>query len=416
MRRRIGLYVVLTATVHVLIAIGSFVAMRWAEGTGLPVFQSLDRTLVFADVPKYYEHASNFAKGMIPYRDDPIEYPLLALPFVFAPRLIATSQTGFVAVFAAEMLVFDALMVALVAWRVAKTGPIECLPARLAWLTVFFAAISPFVMGRYDAVPAVIGFAAACAWYSGRNALGGGLAALGTLVKIVPGAVAMPGILADLLGWNRSRGRGTIAFGVVLLAGTAAWFAIGGAGVLDSIRYHSGRQIEIGSVPAGLLWILGRASGAEMDVFQGHESLNLRTPGSANVAAAALGIQASVMLLVVAGFFWNRGKDPFRFAGAAVLAFAVGGKVLSPQYLIWVMPFIAAQHGRAGRLARPLFLAASLLTMVLYPWGFRALPQLEAWAFLTLNARNAALLLVLGVLTFSSGEDEGVQPPDFSIR
>ena len=51
-------------------------------------------------------------------------------------------------------------------------------------------------------------------------------------------------------------------------------------------------------------------------------------------------------------------------------------------------------------------LVASVLTMVLYPWGFRALPQLETWAFLVLNARNAALTLVLGVFVLAKdGED-----------
>ncbi|MDB5351127.1 MAG: putative rane protein [Planctomycetota bacterium] len=407
MTRRIAVYIVVTVVLHVAIAVGSYAAMRWAEATGKPVFRNLVRGLVFADVPKYYEHANNFAEGMIPYRDDPIEYPLFALPFVFAPRLLAGSQSGFVALFAAEMLAFDALLVALVAWRIAGSGDLDRLPSRLAWLTAFFATVSPFVMGRYDAVPAVLGFAAACAWFSGRGALGGGLSALGALVKIVPGAVALPGIIGELMGWTRPRGRGTMAFGFVFLAGVAAWFAIGGSGVLDSIRYHSERQVEIGSVPAGVLWLVGWAKGDAMAVFQDHESLNLDAPGSYNVARLAVYVQAIVMLFVAWGFVKNRGRDPFRFAGAAVLAFALGGKVLSPQYLIWVMPFIAVQNGRVGRVARPVFLLGGILTMVLYPWSFRALPQLEPWAFFVLNARNGALVLLLAVLVLGSGDGEG---------
>ena len=48
--------------------------------------------------------------------------------------------------------------------------------------------------------------------------------------------------------------------------------------------------------------------------------------------------------------------DGLRFSAAAVLAFIVFGKVLSPQYLIWLFPFMAVLDGRTGSVARKIFL------------------------------------------------------------
>lgn len=398
MMRKVALYVVATSLLHVVIAAAEIGAMRAAEGSGLRVFSGLARSLVFADVPKYLDHANQAAAGKIPYREDPLEYPILALPFLYVPRLFTRSQLLFVGLFAAEMLVFDAALVALVAGRVARTCGPNQVPGRLGWLTLCFAAVAPFVMGRYDAVPALFGFASACLWFGGRPATGGMLAALGALIKIAPGAVAVPGLLSEAVTRGRRGWRGTLAFMLALGAGFAAWWGIGRAGMVDSIRYHSERGVEIGSVPSGVLWAWGWALGSPMSVRFDHQSTNLVAPGVEVAARMALPIQAVAMLVVVAGFLRGRGRDPFRFAGAATLAFAVGGKVISPQYLIWVMPFVAAQEGAAGRRARPLFLLAALLTMVLYPWAFRSLEALAPWTFAILNARNVALLATLVVL------------------
>ncbi len=198
MTRNVWLCVMATCFAHFTIAIVSFGAIRAAEASKLPAFRSLDRPLVFADVPKFLDHANSARGGKVPYRDDPIEYPPLALPFVFAPRLLTGTQSAFVALFAAEMLLVECGIVGLVAWRVARTVGPGAVARRLIWLTAFFAAVCPFVMGRYDAVPALIGFGAALLWSGGKPVLGGFCAALGTLVKVVPGAVAVPGVVFDL--------------------------------------------------------------------------------------------------------------------------------------------------------------------------------------------------------------------------
>ena len=358
-----------TILVHVLLAIGTYGLMLLAERSGLTMFRPLERVIVFADVPKYFEHANRAMTGQVPYRDDFIEYPVLALPFIFAPRILARSQAGFVAVFAVEMLVFDALLIILVARRVARTLGPELVGASLAWLTAFFTTVSPFAIGRYDLVPAVLAFASAGFWFGTRPGLGGILAAIGFLAKIVPGAVAIIGTLGEVLGTIRPRTRGSSAFALVVGTGIALWFGVGGPGAVASLRYHSGRGLEIGSLPSGLLWVCARLVGWPMRIVQDHDSLNLIANCSVAIANRAILLQLMVMGAVAITFVVGRGRDPFRFAAAAVVAFVVGGKVLSPQYLLWIMPFVASIGGAAGRWSRPAFLAASIATMLLYPWG-----------------------------------------------
>lgn len=397
--------ILITWAAQIALALGTFVAIRMAELLGWSAFRYLDRPLVFADVSKYFAFATRTAEGAVPYRDFTVEYPPLALPFLALPRLFVRSQSAFVAIFAFEMLLFDGVLVALVARRLNRTVGEPVMKRRLAWMTTGFAMLSPFAIGRYDIVPATIGFAAACAWFSGRLARGGALAAVGALVKLVPGVVALIGILGEMIGSLRPRGRGTTAFAVVMVAGVGTWLGLGGRGVADSLRYHSERGIEIGSIPCGPLWAAAKLGGRPFSVVHSHDSLNLETERSASVADRAILLQALAMGLTAAAFLIGRGRDPVRLAGAAVLAYLIGGKVLSPQYLLWVLPFLTVLEGRAGRVARPLFLLAAGLTMVIYPWGIRALPAGETWAFLVMNMRNLALVSLWGVmLAVPSGE------------
>ena len=300
--------------------------------------------------------------------------------------------------FAAEMLLMNAAIVALVARKVGRDeGPGE-VARRLAWYTAVFAAICPFMLGRFDAVPALFAFASALWWSSGRSILGGLAAGLGTLVKIVPGVVAIPGMIGEALRPRASRMAGTVAFGLSLVAGVAGWVAVGGPGMLDSIRYHSERGIELGSLYSGVLRMAAWAVDAPATIHHDHASTNLITPWSNAAASLAMPIQG-LALLLVAGKAWRSGvSDMMRLSGAAVLAFAATGKVFSPQYLIWVLPFLAVQSGRVGPVARGLFLAAAVATAAIYPWGFRDFERLRIWAFVVLNVRNALLLCLLGWL------------------
>jgi hypothetical protein len=82
---------------------------------------------------------------------------------------------------------------------------------------------------------------------------------------------------------------------------------------------------------------------------------------------------------------------------AAVAAFAVLGKVLSPQFLVWLVPLAALalswrMHALAAASA-----AAIVLTLVEFPSRYFDLVDRQAFPLALVSLRNACLLAVLAL-------------------
>jgi hypothetical protein len=346
----------------------------------------------------YERYSDEFFQGRVPYRDFKVEYPPLAIPIWLVPRLLAGPLgTSFGQMLAILMAVVNAAQMLAVSSWIVRRGGMRRLPGRIAWYASCFLALCPVALCRFDLVPALLGFAAAACWFGDRPRWGGALAGLGALVKLFPAAVAIPGLVIDL---RRRPGRrsGTETFLPVLLAGCAFWFAMGGLGALESIRYHTERGLESGSLYTGLLLIVRKCDGRPMQWVFDHLALELETPGAGWLAALA-GPAQLASLAAVAVMALRRGfDDPLRWPAAATLGFLCFGKVLSPQYLLWFLPFAVALEGRLGRRVRPLFLAACILTTWMYPWGVR-LP------IVVYNLRNLALLSIWILMLLSPAGD-----------
>jgi hypothetical protein len=231
------------------------------------------------------------------------------------------------------------------------------------------------------------------------------------MVKLVPGLVALPAGLRELAHWRRTRLRGSIAFGIVLALGIAAWAVVGGPGLLDSIRYHGERGLEIESVGAGVLMIWGKLTGAAMISRNAFGSTELHGALSPAAIAASRPLQLLAMAATLVPFVRSSRRSGVQCSGAMLLAFMATAPVLSPQFLIWVLPFVLAMGGPLGRRVRPLFLAACVLSFALYPIYFhRGLQQLTIPAVIMLNARNALVIALWALMAFGpsgDGEDAG---------
>jgi len=246
-----------------------------------------------------------------------------------------------------------------------------------------------------------LALAAALAWFSGRSISGGALAGAGALVKIFPGLIAAPALVFDLTH-NRSRWwRGMAAMAVVVGLGAALWFGLAGDGVRQSIRYHLDRGLEAGSVYAGLLILAAGVSGAENGFRFDHGSFQHVSPWSDSVAKFSVWVQVAALVLLMWRFRRSGAGDYNRYCGAALLAFIVTGKVWSPQYLLWVLPFMVLLERGLWMKTRWLFLGSCVLTVAVYPWSFGALLALKPLGVAVLNLRNLLLLCLLGLLLFS---------------
>jgi hypothetical protein len=81
---------------------------------------------------------------------------------------------------------------------------------------------------------------------------------------------------------------------------------------------------------------------------------------------------------------------------AAAVAFLALAKVISPQFLTWILPLVPLVAGRVGRVAVALLVTSMALTQ-LELRGWEGL-NVEAWAVWVLFARNVLLVALLVVL------------------
>ena len=80
-------------------------------------------------------------------------------------------------------------------------------------------------------------------------------------------------------------------------------------------------------------------------------------------------------------------------------AFIAFGKVLSPQFLIWLLPLVPLVRGRRGLAASAVFAVALVLTQLWFPYRYwRLALQQDAIASWLVFARDLVLLLLVAVL------------------
>jgi hypothetical protein len=352
-----------------------------------------------SDVRLYFGYARPLLEGLLPYRDYPLEYPILAIPLFVVPMAYGTDFASYLQAFVAQMLLFNAATVWIVAREVERSEGIERVAGRLAWYTCFFVALCPMIVVRYDLVPTFLGFAAVTSLARGRTVVGALLAGLGILVKLVPGLVILPFLATR----TEAKSKAVLLATVLSVVGVGAlgWWLVGGERMLGSIRYHGERGLEIGSLYSSAYLVAHKMAGILVFPHFDHGSLNISGAGSRDAARLSTILQAAFLLLVV-GRAWQDGPGhEIRHGTAALLAYTVAGKVLSPQYLVWLIPFVCVLNGPGGRVARVVFLVCCVLTTLIYPRFFNSLQHLDDGAILILVARNLSLAGLFALVLWS---------------
>jgi hypothetical protein len=84
-----------------------------------------------------------------------------------------------------------------------------------------------------------------------------------------------------------------------------------------------------------------------------------------------------------------------------VTAFVAFGKVLSPQFMIWLIPLVPLVRGRRGLTASALLGLALLLTQLWFPFRYwRLVFSLDAGIWFLVLARDLVLVALLAVLVW----------------
>ncbi len=355
------------------------------------------------DTPVYQEYGEAMAAGEVPYRDFDLEYPPGALPVFWLPTLGPAEHYG--SIFQALMWICAVALLALVVRSVAALGASPaCLLAVAVAVGLFPLALGTVVLTRYDLWPAALTAAALAAVLAGRERLGLAVLGIAVAAKIYP-LVLLPPLLVYVARKRGGREAG-IAFGAfaAALAVVVLPFAvIAPEGLADSVQRQLGRPLQIESLGASLLLAAHQLGRYEPTVVSSYGSQNLTGSLPDALAAAQTLLQAGA--LVAVWILFARGPaTPTRLVAAcaaSVVVFVALGKVLSPQFLIWLVPVVALVAGRAGLAAGALFGAALVTTHLWFPTRYWDLVDLEpvGWLALVRNVLLVALVVVLGVAT-----------------
>ena len=133
--------------------------------------------------------------------------------------------------------------------------------------------------------------------------------------------------------------------------------------------------------------------------------------GSLPDAVAALATLVQLATIVAVWILYRRGPANGQrlvvAAAAAVTGFAAFGKVLSPQFLIWLVPLVPLA---SGLLAPGLLLAALGLTQAFFPSRYRGVLDIagETWLVLGRNLVLVALSPSSRSCELSEVDDEAV--------
>ena len=390
-----------------------------------------------SDVTVYATYGAKILNGAVPYRDFSMEYPpgavvMFALPATRALAGGSTDDVSWTPLNAAGRRYyrgFESLVVLLMGAIVVLTAltlRAMARPTRTVLLSLALVASSPLLVGqvlteRFDVWPAALTSAALAASIRGRYRVGGTMLGLGAAAKIYP-AILVPVLVIVAVRQRGVReavfvaGAAVGAVAAVLIPFSLASFS----GTFRSLRVQFTGGLQIESLASSLI-VTASHAGERLSALRLPQPSDFSTQGAGGgliridligpgvgATTAVMNVLLPVALCVLwAGLARSRGdahEDLLRYAAGTVATVLVLGTVLSPQYVVWLIPLIPLVGGRRGTGAMLCFIVAAGLTNIWIPDKYFAYQEgLGAGPASILLVRNFALLAVALVLLLPVG-------------
>jgi hypothetical protein len=224
-----------------------------------------------------------------------------------------------------------------------------------------------------------------------RRWAAGALIGLGVALKFWPGTA--------LFGLPRTKRGLQASLGAVIVGGGATLACAlcfnGGSGFLGQ---QGARGIEIESLWA-LPFLLAHWAGAHSISYQiRYGSLEVVSPGLSNAAADLALLSTATGFAVLGWWWWRKTWRPAVTADAAfvgTLISIVTSRVISPQYMVWLLgtaAFCLLFKDTTQRRSTLLFLPALPLTQLDFPITFTALREGQLGPVMIVGLRDTLLL------------------------
>lgn len=275
------------------------------------------------DVFHYFTQMRNIGPGSFPYRDFSWEFPPLTvltgllIPLGFDRYLIFA--LGFVGA---------AVIAEYVTMRVSANLVAQEHRAKFRWLwLLLFLPISTVAYFRFDWFAALFGALGLSALLRANRSR--------SIAAIVGGFAVKMWSVVFLVPLLARRKYLTVALSIAgCLALLGAWYLFSPSGFAAFMEYRKGSAFQIESIPGSLVMLSGAHPtffnyGALMVTDEGWQWLQVAMPALFMVFAFAA--------LCVA---WFKQVNLVALVGALVLTLMLTSRLLSPQYLVWMAPFV----------------------------------------------------------------------------
>jgi hypothetical protein len=217
--------------------------------------------------------------------------------------------------------------------------------------------------------------------------------------------VLLPLFLAWL--WRRSgRRRALVGLGVfaaVVVVCYLPFVVLSPGGVWHSISVQTSRPLQLESLGSSLLLAAHQVFGLSLTMESSHGSQNLSGTAADVLAGLQTTAQLAVLVAIWSGFASGEPtrRRLVRASAAAVCGFVALGKVLSPQFLIWLVPLVPLVRGRRGVAAGALLAVALVLTQLWFPYRYwRLALDFDATTSWLVLARDLVLVALLATLAW----------------
>jgi hypothetical protein len=357
---------------------------------------------IAGDVRRYEQMAT--AEGT-PYKDFQVEYPPVTFAII---KITHGSSLGVsIALVGLSQLVCDLAISFILRW-------VWSLRTQAAYLVLGFPLVAfPFIYARVDLFTVLLVVIGLALVRRGADGWGGAALAGAVLAKVWPFAVA-PILLIE------RKKRGLVSFVVTGAVAGLAWIAVAGtSGVQQVFSFRDATGWQVESLP-GILWHLKDPSRIKF------ESGAFRTGVMPLWARPTLTL-LSIVFVVLAWWLAARRRragasDDVVYALAPLactLSLLIFAPILSPQYIVWFLPFSAVLAASGRWLIAGLTLAITAVTTVSYITVPSA-AEGALYGTLPVLVRNLLLVVLFvvalqelaGVRTGSAAPDGASAPPE----
>jgi uncharacterized membrane protein len=277
------------------------------------------------------QHDFPYVRGRIDLTDGPpgalvdgaLEYPVLTGVLMWAVAVPARHSGEFVA-YTALLFVPVAL---LIGWQLASL---------VGWRALVWAAAPALILYsvyNWDLLPVAWTLGAVLAWRRGRYGWAAAFLGLGAATKIYPGFFLLPLLIERLVARDR-KGALTVA-----AVGAGSWLAVNLPFMLINFDgWWATYAFQAGRVPD---------ESTNSIYYWGFPEWPLERVDRFSVTV----IVGGWLTAIVAGFAVRRASEAYpwiQVSAAMLFTFLAFNKVYSPQYALWVLPFLALIAVRWG--------------------------------------------------------------------